>query len=79
MDDDMSILEETAAEEWQADASDEVWDALAADPDSGVKWNDDDDIDHEEHAYWDAFLAEERQAAYDEEWGDPLDLPSYGS
>lgn len=35
-------------------------------------------IDHEEHAYWDRFR-EEEQAAYDDEWGDPLDMPSYGS
>ncbi|UVG35075.1 hypothetical protein SEA_CECE_326 [Microbacterium phage Cece] len=33
--------------------------------------------DYAEHEYWDRFLADEAQTEYDDEWGDPLDLPSY--
>ena len=62
MDDDYSILEETAIEERAAELAEDF----------------DEDIDYDELAYWDAYLAEERQAAYDDEWGDPLDMPSYG-
>lgn len=34
--------------------------------------------EEEDDEYWDRYR-EEEQAAYDDEWGDPLDMPSYGS
>lgn len=37
----------------------------------------DDERDWEEEAYWADFQRRERQEAYDDEWPDPLDMPSY--
>lgn len=73
MDEDYGILEETALEEVTLESD---FDASAEFEDYS---DDDDDRDWEEEAYWDEFQRQERQDAYDEQWGDPLDMPSYGS
>jgi len=42
--------------------------------DEDEDWDDEDEPEYDDADYWD-----ERQAAYDDEWPDPLELPSYGS
>lgn len=45
-------------------------------PEQVLRWEDSEDADEEDE---DDFDPADAQAAYDDQWGDPLDMPSYAS
>ncbi|UDL16311.1 hypothetical protein SEA_ZOOMAN_340 [Microbacterium phage Zooman] len=44
-------------------------------PEQVLRWEDSEDADEED----DDYDPSEEQAAYDDQWGDPLEMPSYAS